>query len=105
MAQPPYQPYQQPYPQHPQYPERSSYQTQSIVLIVLGFLCGVMVPAILGIIALVKLDDPHTARQLVKWGWISYAGIMALVILSVIAYFVIMLIIPLVVYGAAGSSY
>src|SRR5699024_8564838 len=50
-------------------PDRSSLQTHAIILIVLGFLCGVGLPADFGIIALVQMDsDPYSDQRMNKVG-------------------------------------
>ncbi|UEJ83248.1 hypothetical protein Bra3105_02675 [Brachybacterium halotolerans subsp. kimchii] len=87
-----------------QYPERQSLQTQAIVQIVIGAMCGAMIPSILGIIALVKLDEPTTARALVKWGWISMIIIAALIVLVFLVTLVVPLVITLITVGAASTS-
>lgn len=82
----------------PPVPDRSSIQTNAIVLIVVGFLCGVMIPAIFGIVALVQLDsDPESARRMNRIGWIICAVLVGVTLLAVVATFVI---IP-VIFGVA----
>jgi hypothetical protein len=87
-----------------QYPDRQSLQTQAIVQIVLGAVCGAMIPAVLGIIALVKLDEPAMARSLVKWGWISLIIVAALILLIVAASFVLPLVITFIAVGASAAG-
>lgn len=68
-------------------PDQGSIQTSAIILIVVGFLCGAMIPAIFGIIALVQMNtDPASARTMNKVGWIIFWVILGLGILAVIAY-------------------
>ncbi len=68
-------------------PDRSSLQTHAIILIVLGFLCGVGLPAIFGIIALVQMDsDPYSAQRMNKVGWIVFWVMLGLIVLAAIAY-------------------
>ncbi|ATG52138.1 hypothetical protein CFK38_11850 [Brachybacterium vulturis] len=63
-------------------PDRSSLQTSAIILIVVGLLCGGMIPAIFGIIALVQMDsDPTTAQKMNKVGWIIFWVMLALMVL------------------------
>src|SRR5690625_7277560 len=51
----------------PPAPDRSSIQTNAIILIVVGVMCGGMVPMVFGIIALTQLDsDPEAARRMNK---------------------------------------
>lgn len=51
--------------------ERSRLQTQAIILLITGVLCGGMIPVIFGIIALTQLDtNPASARSMIKIGWI-----------------------------------
>lgn len=86
---------------HPQpaAPDQSSIQTSAIILIVVGFLCGAMIPAIFGIIALVQMNtDPASARTMNKVGWIIFWVILGLGILAVIAYVVFFV----VVFGLAA---
>ncbi|WP_152353012.1 hypothetical protein [Brachybacterium subflavum] len=87
-----------------QYPERQSLQTQAIVQIVIGAVCGALIPSILGIIALVKLDEPTTARALVKWGWISLIIIAALIVVIVAASVVLPLVITFIAVGASAGG-
>ena len=55
----------------PPAPDRGSIQTSAILLIVLGVLCGGLIPTIFGIIALVQMEsDPRSARTMNKVGWI-----------------------------------
>lgn len=78
-----------PHPHRP-LPERSSLQTSAILLIVIGFFCGGMLPAIFGIIALVQIDtDPYSAQKMNKVGWILFAVLLALALIGVILYFVL----------------
>lgn len=66
--------------------DRDAIQTSAIILIVIGALCGAMIPAIFGIIAVAQLDsDPESARRMNRVGWIvciALAALLALVILS-----------------------
>lgn len=71
-------------------PDRGSLQTNAIVLIVLGALCGGMIPSVFGIISLVQLDsDPESARRMNKVGWICLVALLAISILAVVLYFVV----------------
>src|SRR5699024_9940836 len=57
------------------------------ILIVLGFLCGVGLPAVFGIIALVQMDsDPYSAQRMNKVGWIVFWAMLGLLVLFIIAY-------------------
>src|SRR5699024_12834934 len=59
----------------PPAPDRSSIQTNAIILIVVGVMCGGMVPMVFGIIALTQLDsDPESARRTNKIGWSVFAA-------------------------------
>ena len=63
-------------------PDRSSLKTNAILLIVLWFLCGGTIPAIFGIIALVKIDnDPVAAQKMNKVGWIMFWVMLGLIVL------------------------
>lgn len=68
--------------------DRSSIQTNAIILIVIGAMCGGMVPMIFGIIALAQLDtDPESSRRMNKIGWIVFAVIAAIALLVILAMF------------------
>lgn len=75
-------------------PDRSSLQTNAILLIVLGILCGGTFPAIFGIIALVQMDsEPHSAQRMNKVGWIVFwvtLGVAALLFVGVLLFNVLM---------------
>ncbi|HLQ79975.1 MAG TPA: hypothetical protein VK122_02685 [Brachybacterium sp.] len=74
-------------------PDRSSLQTHAIILIVLGFLCGVGLPAVFGIIALVQMDsDPYSAQRMNKVGWIVFWAMLGLLVLFIIAYVLFILL-------------
>lgn len=89
------------YPPQGPLPDRSSLQTSSILLIVVGFVCGGMLPAIFGIIALVQLDsDPYTAKKMNKIGWIVFIVMAALAIIGIILYILFFV----VIFGAAYTS-
>lgn len=88
-------------PQPP--PDAGSIQGQAIAQIVLGLLCGGMIPAILGIVALVQMNtDPAGARKLLKIGWILFAVFAAIILVIVALQFIVPLIL-LVVLGTAGA--
>jgi hypothetical protein len=75
-------------------PDRSRLQTHAILLIVLGVVCGGMIPAIFGIIALVQMDsDPYSAQRMNKVGWIIFWVLLALAVLFVVVYVVFMVLI------------
>lgn len=75
-----------PYPVH----DRSSIQTHAIILIVIGALCGAMIPMIFGIIALAQLDsDPDSARRMNRIGWIVCLIIASFGLLVILAMFLI----------------
>ncbi|PWJ55210.1 hypothetical protein SAMN06264364_104133 [Quadrisphaera granulorum] len=59
------------------------------------------VPAVLSIVALSKREDPSSARRLTRTGWIIFASICALVVLSIVA-----IIVALIAWdgGASASS-
>ena len=74
----------------PPAPDRSSIQTNAIILIVVGVLCGGMVPMVFGIIALTQLDsDPESARRMNKIGWIVFAAIIGFSVLMLVLSFVL----------------
>ena len=69
--------------------DRSSIQTNAIILIVIGALCGAMIPMIFGVIALTQLDsDPESARRMNRTGWIVCVIIASIVLLMILAMFV-----------------
>lgn len=77
-------------------PERSQIVNQSIVLIVIGALCGAVIPAILGIVALTQVDAaPESARTMLRWGWIVCIVVIVLVVLLIGAMFVLPMIVAL----------
>lgn len=75
-------------------PDRNSLQTNSILLIVLGVVCGGTIPAIFGIIALVQMDsDPYSAQRMNKVGWIVFwvmLGLLVLLFVGVVLFNVLM---------------
>lgn len=75
-------------------PDRGSLQTNAILLIVLGFVCGGTIPAIFGIIALVQMDsDPFSAQKMNKVGWILFwvmLGLFVLLFVGVVLFNVMM---------------
>lgn len=82
----------------PPAPDRSSIQTNAIILIVVGVLCGAMAPMIFGVIALTRLDsDPQSARRMNKIGWIVCAAIVGLIVLMIVLW---LALIPLLFGGA-----
>lgn len=92
----------------PPVPDRSSIQTNSIILIVAGLLCGFMIPSVFGIIALTELDkNPENARRMNKIGWIILIIVGALIVISVLATFVLPLLFGALILflgAAAGGS-
>lgn len=75
-------------------PDRSSLQTNSIILIVVGFLCGGMLPTIFGIIALVQMDtDPYSSKKMNKIGWIIMIVSWILAIVGIIIYALFMVLV------------
>ncbi|MFC7457915.1 hypothetical protein ACFQS2_12035 [Brachybacterium sp. GCM10030267] len=67
-------------------PDQESIRTSAIVLIVVGFLCGGMLPSIFGIIALVQADtDPYSARTMNKVGWIITWVLLGITVLALLA--------------------
>src|SRR5690625_3683963 len=73
----------------PPAPDRSSIQTNAIILIVVGVMCGGMVPMVFGIIALTQLDsDPEPARRMNKIGWMVFAASIGFSVLMLVLSFV-----------------
>ncbi len=75
-------------------PDRGSVQTNAIILIVVGLMCGGMIPSIFGIIALAQMDtDIDSARRMNRYGWISAAILAGLAILAILLYIVVFVLI------------
>ncbi|MGY5764489.1 hypothetical protein ACXET9_04720 [Brachybacterium sp. DNPG3] len=73
--------------------DQSSIRTSAIILIIVGAVCGGMIPTIFGIIALVQLDtNPASARQMNKVGWIVFWVLLAISVLAIIAYIAFMVL-------------
>lgn len=57
----------------------------ALIACIVGFLCGGVIPGILGLLGYLKADtEPATARKFTKWAWIVFAIIWALNILLAI---------------------
>lgn len=87
-------------------PLRSQITNSAIGVLVVGFLCGGTIPAILGIIALTQVDtNPQSAQTLNKVGWILCIVFAVLIIGMMLFSFVLPLIMTLVFGAAAVSTY
>lgn len=88
--------------------ERSKMQTNAIILIIAGVLCGAMIPAIFGIIAMTQLDtNPPSARTMLKVGWIIFVVlfvVMAGIFILQFGVGFVLVIIQLLAYGSLSSS-
>lgn len=61
----------------------------AIVLIVVAAVTGTLIPAIFGIIALVKQGtDPAGSRKMAKIGWIVFAVMVVLYIIAIVLFIV-----------------
>ncbi|MGO1390483.1 hypothetical protein [Brachybacterium alimentarium] len=82
--------------------DRGSLQTSAIMLIVVGFLCGAMIPSVFGIIALVQLDsDSRSARQMTKIGWLIFWVLLGIGVLFIVGW----LLVSLLMFGAVALPF
>ncbi|GEM_PF-2337294 len=73
----------------------------ALIAMIVGFLCGGMIPGILGLLGYLKADtETETAKKFTKWAWIAFGIMWALSILLVILYFVFIF----VVIGASTTT-
>ena len=89
--------------QFPPSADIESIKKNGLIAMIVGFVCGGVIPGVLGLLGYIKADtEPETARKFTKWAWISFAIMWGLAILGIIAYVVIIV----VVLGAgAAASY
>ena len=67
---------------------------------IVGFVCGGVIPGILGLLGYLKADtEPQTAQKFTKWAWIVFAIIWALNILWIV------IAIATGVFSASMSTY
>lgn len=104
-AQAPYQGVPAAPPRTPE-PLRSQIINSAIGVLVVGFLCGGTIPAILGIIALTQVDsNPQSAQTLNKVGWILCIVFAVLIIGTMLVSFVLPVLLSILFGAAAMSSY
>ena len=59
-----------------------SIKKNALIATIVGFLCGGMIPGVLGLLGYLKADtEPVTAKKFTKWAWIAFAIIWVLNIL------------------------
>lgn len=67
-----------------------SIKKNALIAMIVGFLCGGMIPGVLGLLGYLKADtEPVTAKKFTKWAWIAFAIIWVLSIIGIILYFVL----------------
>ncbi len=60
----------------------ASLKKNALIATIVGFLCGGVIPGVLGLLGYLKADtEPETARKFTKWAWIAFAIIWVLNIL------------------------
>ncbi|MFQ6484437.1 hypothetical protein [Brachybacterium epidermidis] len=68
----------------------ASLKKNALIATIVGFLCGGVIPGVLGLLGYLKADtEPETARKFTKWAWIAFAIIWVLSIIGIILYFVL----------------
>lgn len=67
-------------------PDNANLKRNSLIATIVGFVCGGIIPGILGLLGYLKADtEPDTARKFTKWAWIAFAIIWGLNIILWIA--------------------
>lgn len=67
-----------------------SIKKNALIATIVGFVCGGMIPGVLGLLGYLKADtEPATAKKFTKWAWIAFAIIWVLSIIGIILYFVL----------------
>lgn len=73
----------------------------ALIAMIVGFLCGGMIPGILGLLGYLKADtETATAKKLTKWAWISFGIMWALMILTWVA----VILLNIFVFAAVGTT-
>ncbi|MFC0675954.1 hypothetical protein [Brachybacterium hainanense] len=63
-----------------------SIKKKSLIAMIVGFVCGGVIPGVLGLLGYLKADtEPQTAQKFTKWAWIVFAIIWGLNIILWIA--------------------
>lgn len=85
--------------------DHSRLQTNAIVLIVVGALCGAMLPAVFGIIALAQLNsDPASSRTMIKVGWIVFIVCAVLLTIFIIGPLILQILFMILAVGAVSMG-
>lgn len=70
-------------------PQNEAIKKNALIAMIVGFLCGGVIPGVLGLLGYLKADtEPETARKFTKWAWIAFAIMIALAIVITVVYFV-----------------
>ena len=73
----------------------------ALIAMIVGFLCGGMIPGILGLLGYLKADtETETAKKFTKWAWIAFGIMWALMILTWIA----VILLNIFVFAAVGTT-
>ena len=82
--------------------EAEKIKKSALIAMIVGFLCGGVLPGVLGLLGYLKADqEPEAARKFTKWAWIVFAICWVLAIIFIIAYFVFIF----AVVGASTTTY
>ncbi|EWS81855.1 hypothetical protein BF93_13535 [Brachybacterium phenoliresistens] len=77
-----------------------SIKKNALIACIVGFVCGGVIPGILGLLGYLKADtEPQTAQKFTKWAWIVFAIIWVLNILWIV------IAIATGVFSASMSTY
>ena len=64
-----------------------SIKRNSLIAMIVGFVCGGVIPGVLGLLGYLKAaEEPETAKKFTKWAWIAFAILWGLSLLAIIAY-------------------
>lgn len=62
--------------------ERERIKKNALIAMIVGFVCGGLLPGIFGLLGYLKADtEPETARKFTKWAWIVFIIMWVLMIL------------------------
>ena len=66
-------------------PANAAIKKNALIAMIVGFLCGGVIPGVLGLLGYLKADtEPETAKMFTKWAWIVFAIIWVLNILWIV---------------------